>query len=69
MKYPELKREQLHILPLSERTNKVKIAESYVPTDAQASNLGEHGSKVINNLLRRVKEAKKNVRNVLLREE
>ncbi|MDD7986451.1 deoxyhypusine synthase family protein [Lentisphaera marina] len=66
MKYPELKREQLHILPLSERTNKVKIAESYVPTDAQASNLGEHGSKVINNLLRRVKEAKKNDKPVML---
>lgn len=66
MKYPELKREQLHILPLSERTNKVKIAESYVPTDAQASDLGEHGSKVINNLLRRVKEAKKNDKPVML---
>lgn len=66
MKYPELNREKLRILPLSERKNKVIIAESYVAKDADANQLGEHGSKVMNNLLSRISEAKNNDKPVIL---
>ena len=58
MKFPELDRDKLRILPLSDRKNKTRIEDDHVPVDAKPVALSEHGEKVMSGLIKKVQEAR-----------
>jgi hypothetical protein len=58
MPYPQLDRRELHILPLSERKNKVWIERDHIPPTARPKAFSEAGARVIEETAARMRTAR-----------
>ncbi|TFH00231.1 MAG: hypothetical protein E4H13_07985 [Calditrichales bacterium] len=58
MPYKQFDRDKLHIKPLSERMNKVRIAQDYVPVDQKPGNDSAHFHKIVSDTVERILRAR-----------
>ncbi len=66
MSFPELDRKRLHIKPLRERKNKVRIERDHVPPTAAPKTLSDNARRVIDEAAERIVAAKKAGRSRML---